>query len=924
MRFLRLRVRHFGPITDFDTGEDSPLTSLVVVLGPNEAGKSTLRAAVLSLLFGFYPATRDGNPLAPWSGESPELRGWFRVGDTPVTQIYRRLLSRPQGQILQGDSVSEIRNQELAPVRHLRKEVFEQVYAVTLPDLANLRNESWKAIQDRLVVGMGSQDLVPPREAARDLQSQADALWRPDRRSTPRHRKLLEEIRDLQRSAREARDTDRRLRELHRAIPTLEERLLELRREEADRGQEIRKINRLLPLSGRLRQLDTLARRAGPSDELAPLPTDPGATLSELDQRITALDDREKALEEELARAQEGAAGLSADEASILADHAALRSLVDQTPLLRERTLERGRLEGDRKRLKRRIAELQAPLFRSGESPEPAALQELAIDRLRELIHELNRAAQRLDAIKEALDEVRNRSIPEAAPSPPPFTRTGITVGLLLLSLAIALGWFWEGAAPGVTLVLAASGVAALAVAGSRLLRWRTRADMREEALRAQQDDANRLELRSSRLQEDTDRIRERLKDTLAPLPLRPGVVSDPSPALIQDLDRLRSLFLDQADMEERVEELEAQEDRVGEALQKCRESHDKLGDLSPDPLEALPDLGRRLDHLQTRAEEARLAQGKVARLKEEMERLQDEREPLQERRDTLLNAIRRAGGRDVALQEALTRAVARLEAARDLRRIQAELQRERPQLAQEKGELEAARQSGEAWLHDPDAVARLEEERSELVQEREEVRGQLERLREEARTLEAQDTSDVVEGQVLALQEEMEEVARERDRLFLLGRLIQVAERRFREEHQPDLLRRAGQHLAGITRGRYPRFVLADSDHDEPFVLDAPHLPAPLTVDAPLSTGTREQAYLALRLAIVDHLDEGREPLPLFLDEVLVNWDPARRAAGLELLTRLSGVRQVFLFTCDPSLAQEVEERGGHLVHLPAPESQT
>ena len=42
-------------------------------------------------------------------------------------------------------------------------------------------------------------------------------------------------------------------------------------------------------------------------------------------------------------------------------------------------------------------------------------------------------------------------------------------------------------------------------------------------------------------------------------------------------------------------------------------------------------------------------------------------------------------------------------------------------------------------------------------------------------------------------------------------------------------------------------------------------------TVGRPLSRGTLDQIYLALRLAIIDHLDADRERLPVFLDEVFV-----------------------------------------------------
>ena len=84
------------------------------------------------------------------------------------------------------------------------------------------------------------------------------------------------------------------------------------------------------------------------------------------------------------------------------------------------------------------------------------------------------------------------------------------------------------------------------------------------------------------------------------------------------------------------------------------------------------------------------------------------------------------------------------------------------------------------------------------------------------------------------------------------------------------------------------------------------------------LSTGAREQLYLAMRLAIMSHLDHDRERLPLFIDEALVNWDAARRGRGFQLLHELSQTRQVFVMTCHEPWAEELIGAGANRVDLP------
>ena len=64
------------------------------------------------------------------------------------------------------------------------------------------------------------------------------------------------------------------------------------------------------------------------------------------------------------------------------------------------------------------------------------------------------------------------------------------------------------------------------------------------------------------------------------------------------------------------------------------------------------------------------------------------------------------------------------------------------------------------------------------------------------------------------------------------------------------------------------------------------------------LSDGTRDQLFLALRLAGIErHLKE-REPVPLIVDDVLVNFDDNRTCASLRCLAELAKKTQVILFT--------------------------
>ena len=86
-----------------------------------------------------------------------------------------------------------------------------------------------------------------------------------------------------------------------------------------------------------------------------------------------------------------------------------------------------------------------------------------------------------------------------------------------------------------------------------------------------------------------------------------------------------------------------------------------------------------------------------------------------------------------------------------------------------------------------------------------------------------------------------------------------------------------ASGYLAGITDGRYDRLIADDSTGGRPRLhVRRSGEDFPVAVGHPLSRGTLQQIYLALRLAMVDQVEGAdAERLPLFMDEMFVNWGP-------------------------------------------------
>ena len=64
------------------------------------------------------------------------------------------------------------------------------------------------------------------------------------------------------------------------------------------------------------------------------------------------------------------------------------------------------------------------------------------------------------------------------------------------------------------------------------------------------------------------------------------------------------------------------------------------------------------------------------------------------------------------------------------------------------------------------------------------------------------------------------------------------------------------------------------------------------------MSDGTRDQLFLAFRLASLENYAASTEPLPFIADDILVHFDDERSAATLDLLAEFAKTNQVLLFT--------------------------
>ena len=248
------------------------------------------------------------------------------------------------------------------------------------------------------------------------------------------------------------------------------------------------------------------------------------------------------------------------------------------------------------------------------------------------------------------------------------------------------------------------------------------------------------------------------------------------------------------------------------------------------------------------------------------------------------------------------------------------EQSRQRAALAKEVSEIETrlVKSSGialaealsQAEGQDPDAVA---EALNHNLQKNEGNAALVQKLHEDYLT--ARQTFDEMDGSSVAadaqqtlvqhsarITELSADYAASRIASAILAQVIDTYQKR----NQGPLIDLASKRYAAITAGRYLGVVI-DYDEDRQ-ILKAVRADGERRTMEELSTGRRDQLFLALRLAAIEgHIEKG-EPLPIIIDDILVQFDDAASAATFKVLADLSQRTQVLFLTHHEHLLEVAE----------------
>jgi uncharacterized protein YhaN len=419
------------------------------------------------------------------------------------------------------------------------------------------------------------------------------------------------------------------------------------------------------------------------------------------------------------------------------------------------------------------------------------------------------------------------------------------------------------------------------------------------------------------RLQQDAQQIEQRQQMSLAAWDAtvkQTGVTAKVTPdklrQVVDDLTRLNQL---QSQHRERIAAREAADRQWDHWCQRlAAAAGDELSaDRRHDPLAMLQDLARLVRQWEDQRQQVRRLRDDEERLQRKEERHQRRLRYVHHREQELLAAAGALDQQDLCRRVALYREFAVLSARLD--GLEKEL---RDELADT----------------DESTIGRFYEEhlppqRQAEVEERLRNLGAIDQrlaaiqARRAEVTQQCQRHADQRESARISLQSAIvgQQIADAAERWRLLATisfLLKSVYKKYEKERQPVLLREASQYFTRLNQGHYPR-IWSPLAEDVLLVDTADGRTLPMDQ---LSRGTRDQAQLCLRLALVSAYAKRGAPLPLILDDVLVNSDVARTEAAAGLLQEFARQgHQVIVMTCHQHVASAFRGLQADVRELPS-----
>jgi uncharacterized protein YhaN len=193
------------------------------------------------------------------------------------------------------------------------------------------------------------------------------------------------------------------------------------------------------------------------------------------------------------------------------------------------------------------------------------------------------------------------------------------------------------------------------------------------------------------------------------------------------------------------------------------------------------------------------------------------------------------------------------------------------------------------------DALAQNSWKLDEVQKKKDDALENIGKTREQLELLMSNGEMGIKQGELEIKKQKLQDCIKEWATAKFALNLLESAKKQYEKNRQPGVLKSAEAVFSEITGGKYPGIV-KPLDEDEVFIQNVHGVQKKVSET---SRGTREQLYLSMRLGLIEEYESRSEPLPIVMDDVLVNFDDSRKAKVIATLAHFSMGRQIIVLTC-------------------------
>lgn len=352
MRIARLDLLRYGKFTDQSLSFPQAAQDFHLVLGPNEAGKSTMRHAIQDLLFGIETRSRF-NFLHAHS----DMRLAARVGHADSTLDFVRTKAR--NKTLQTPTGSPLPDNVLVPyLGAVERGFFDQMFGLNHARLVQGGQEILSASNDlgqilfQAAAGIGSLGSIREK-----LEQEADSLWGPRRSDKREYYLAAAELEQAEAALKHTTVRARDWLDARNAVDTLATQLRAARTDYdtlAQQRAQLERVRRVAPLLLRLQQAEQQLTELGP---VVALPDNTAAQLTQAEQAVAIARQSQALFETQVDELQEKI-GQAHPDATLLARAKDIEALSAQRQQLRNHTVDIAKRETENLQIWQEVEEI--------------------------------------------------------------------------------------------------------------------------------------------------------------------------------------------------------------------------------------------------------------------------------------------------------------------------------------------------------------------------------------------------------------------------------------------------------------------------------------------------------------------------------------------------------------------------------------